>query len=81
MEEIAKQLNNGEDVVSGKKVIASKVELPEEFNLLKEKLSSFFSTKVQMTCSAKGKGKISIPFANAEELEHIMSVLDNMHEQ
>ena len=81
VEEIAKQLNNGEDVVSGKKVIASKVELPEEFNLLKEKLSSFFSTKVQMTCSAKGKGKISIPFANAEELEHIMSVLDNMHEQ
>ncbi len=79
VEEIAKQLNSGEDVVSGKKVIASKVELPEEFNALKEKLSSFFSTKVQMTCSAKGKGKISIPFANAEELEHIMTVLDNMH--
>ena len=34
-----------------------------------------------MTCSAKGKGKISIPFANAEELEHIMRVFDKLKEK
>ena len=80
VEEIAKQLNSGEDVTVGKKVIASKTQLPEEFNALKERLSSFFSTKVQMTCSPKGKGKISIPFANADELERIMAALDKMND-
>ncbi len=27
--------------------------LPEEFNMLKQQLSGFFSTKVQLTCSEK----------------------------
>lgn len=31
-----------------------------------------------MTCSSKGKGKITIPFANEEDLEHIMSLFDKM---
>ena len=78
VEEIARQLNSGEDFTSAKKVIATKTQLPEEFNVLKDRLSSFFSTKVQMTCSPKGKGKISIPFSNADELEHIMAVLDKI---
>ncbi len=78
VEEIAKQLNSGESVVNGKKVITPHTQLPEEFNVLKDKLSLFFSTKVQMTCSQKGKGKISIPFDNAEQLEHIMAVLDKI---
>jgi ParB family chromosome partitioning protein len=33
---------------------------------------------VQLTCNPKGKGKISIPFANAEDLERIMSVLNKL---
>ena len=78
VEEIARQLNSGEDFTSAKKVIVTKTQLPEEFNVLKDRLSSFFSTKVQMTCSPKGKGKISIPFSNADELEHIMAVLDKI---
>jgi len=52
--------------------------LPEEFNELKTRLASFLNTKVQMTCSPKGKGKISIPFANEEELERIMNVFDKL---
>ncbi len=76
VEEMAQMLKYGEDVQSGKKKIASKASLPEEFTILKDRLSSFFQTKVQMTCSVKGKGKISIPFANEEELERIMNALD-----
>ena len=34
-----------------------------------------------MTCSPKGKGKITIPFANEEELERIMSAFDKMKQQ
>jgi ParB family chromosome partitioning protein len=50
--------------------------LPEEFNLLKERLTRFFQTKVDMTYSAKGKGKISIQFDSEEQLEQIMNALD-----
>ena len=31
-----------------------------------------------MTCNPKGKGKISIPFANEEELERIMNAIDSL---
>ena len=34
-----------------------KPKLPEEFNLLKDHLSSFFNTKVQLVCNEKGKVK------------------------
>ena len=54
----------------------SKAQLPEEFNILKDRLAQFFQTKVQMSCSPKGKGKISILFDNEEQLEYIMNVLD-----
>ena len=48
--------------------------------MLKDRLSKFLNTKVQFTCSPKGKGKISIPFANEEELERIMSVFDQLNQ-
>jgi ParB family chromosome partitioning protein len=78
VEEMVRLLKSGEDIQAGKKKIAAKAKLPEEFSMLKDRLSSFFQTKVQMTCSPKGKGKISIPFANEEELERIMNALDSM---
>ena len=77
VEEMVKLLNSGEAVKSGDKKIAPKrTKLPEEFNLLKKHLSDYFHTKVQLSCSDKGKGKISIPFNNEEELEHIMEMFD-----
>ena len=78
VEELSQRLKNGEDIESSKKKIVSKTRLPEEFNMLKKRLSAFFNTKVQMTCSAKGKGKISIPFADEEELERIMNAFDKL---
>lgn len=76
VEEVVQQLKNGETVLVGKKAIKSNTRLPEEFDILKSRLSDFFHAKVQMTCSPKGKGKISISFANEEELERIMNALD-----
>ena len=78
VEELCQQLNNAEDIQTAKKKIAAKSKLPEEFNILKKRLSNFFNTKVQMTYGAKGKGKISIPFASEEELLHIMEVMDRL---
>ena len=79
VEEIAQMLKSGEDVKVSKGKIASKTQLPEEFAFLRDRLSDFFHTRVQMTCSPKGKGKISIPFANEEELERIMNALDSVN--
>ena len=80
VEEMAQMLKHGEDVNSGRKTIMAKTKLPEEYNLLRTRLSEFLHTKVQLTCSSKGKGKITIPFANEEDLEKIMSIFDKMKE-
>ena len=79
VEEMVQQLKNGEDVQVGAKKIASRTALPEEFNVLRQRLATLFQTKVQMSCSATGKGKISIAFANEEELERIMQTLDRLN--
>ena len=79
VEEMAQALKGGEDVKTSTGKISSKVTLPEEFNVLRDRLSQFFQAKVQMTCSPKGKGKISIVFDNEEQLEHIMNALDHVN--
>ena len=76
VEEMVKSLNEGLSPDDLKK--KNKTALPEEFNLLKQHLSGFFNTKVQLTCSEKGKGKISIPFKNEEELERIIEIFDSL---
>jgi ParB family chromosome partitioning protein len=76
VEEMAQLLKSGEDVKVSKGKISSKSKLPEEFGVLRDRLSEFFHTRVQMTCSPKGKGKISISFDNEEQLERIMNALD-----
>ena len=78
VEELVQQLKNGEDVGSGKKRISSKEQLPDVFGSLKQRLSDFFQAKVQMNCSPKGKGKISISFNSEEELERIINMFDKL---
>lgn len=79
VEEMVQAIKNGEDVKAVKGKVAAKSQLPAEFNVLKERLTQFFQTKVQMTCSSKGKGKISISFNNEDELERIMNTLDSVN--
>lgn len=50
----------------------------KEYNLLRNHLSNYFGTKVQFSCDDNGKGKISIPFKNEEELERIVGLLDKL---
>ena len=79
VEEIVKALSTGESVESGGKKIAPKgAKLSEEYTMLQNHLCSFFGTKVQLSCSNKGKGKISIPINNEADLERIMEILDSL---
>ncbi|EXG77735.1 ParB-like partition protein [Xylanibacter oryzae DSM 17970] len=81
VEEMVQMLKNGETLESGNKKISQKQQMPEEFNMLKDKLSKFFNTKIQMSCSPKGKGKISISFSDEDELLRIMSIFDNLKDK
>lgn len=80
VEEMVKELSAGGTVKGkdGKRICQKGSTLSMEYNVLRDSLSSFFQTKVQMTCSDKGKGKISIPFANEAELERIMGIFDRL---
>lgn len=51
------------------------------YNQLKKHLTSFFQTPVQLTCSEKGSGKISIRFKNEKELERIIAIFDKLNQQ
>lgn len=81
VEEMAQHLKNGDDIESGKKKIMAKAQLPEEFKTLKKRLSDFFDTKVSLSYSDRGKGKISIPFNNEEDLERIIHIFDKLKHQ
>ena len=78
VEDMVKALNNGETVKIGRHTMKAKNRLPEEYNELKNRLAEVFRTKVEMTCSQKGKGKIILSFTNEEELEHLISLFDRM---
>ena len=49
-----------------------------DYDALKNRLSSFLGTKVQMTCTSKGKGKITIPFGSEDDLLRLMGMFDKM---
>jgi ParB family chromosome partitioning protein len=80
IEEMVKELSQGGTVKagSGKRIRQKGSTLSSEFHALKDSLSNFFRTKVELTCSEKGRGKISIPFANEGELERIIELLDHL---
>lgn len=50
----------------------------KEIKELQSQLSSIFNTKVKLNSDLQGKGKITIPFANDDELMRIMQLLDHI---
>lgn len=80
VEEMVRELSEGGSVktTEGGRLKARGTKISEEYNILKDSLSRFFQTKVQLTCSDKGKGKIVIPFANERDMERIIEILDRL---
>lgn len=50
----------------------------QELDTLKKQLSKIFSTKVQLSSNKEGKGRITIPFSNDDELLKIMQLFDRI---
>ena len=77
VEELVKRIKNEEQMDNDQSNI-QKNPLSEKLGTLSKQLSGVLATKVQMTCTSKGKGKISIPFANESELERILLMFDKL---
>ena len=69
---------NGDNPTSPKKSADKKQDAV--YHQLKKHLTQFFQTPVQLTCSAKGSGKISIKFKDEQELERIISIFDKLNQ-
>lgn len=77
VENIVRKMKEGDTTAVAKKVAAKQPH--PEFHQLKKQLTHFFQTPVQLTCSAKGSGKISIKFKNEQELERIIAIFDKLN--
>lgn len=77
VEEIVRKMKEGAEIPAAKKNAAKQTH--PEFHQLKKQLTHFFQTPVQLTCSAKGNGKISIKFKNEQELERIIALFDKLN--
>lgn len=75
VEELAKAYQNGEDTPVQPKA-AKKRPSSSDFDSLKKRLSSAFNTRVSFTCNEAGKGKITFPFKDAEQLAELITLFD-----
>ena len=79
VEEIVHKLKNGEDLQGIKKI--SRTRMPDSLKQMKSTLSAMFGTNVQATYNSKGRGKISIPFANDDDLNRINEIFEKFIEK
>lgn len=78
VEELVRQFAEGGSLDLHTKPESNPVVKLKEFDELKNRLSELFGTKVQFTCNPDGKGKITIPFGNDEELAKVMELFDKI---
>lgn len=75
VEDIIKYMNAGENEVEAKKKATTTKPLSEEFEELRGRFSQLLGSDVKIACSSKGGGKVTFSFKNADELRHIISLL------
>ena len=78
VEELVQAINNGETIKSGSKKLSSPSKMSDEYAELRNQLASILDSKVQLTVSPSGKGRISIPFNSHDELSRLLSIFDKM---
>ena len=81
VEDIVRKIKEGEPAVSIKPQKDATKKQDTVYHQLKKHLTHFFQTPVQLTCSDKGSGKISIKFKNEQELERIIAIFDKINHQ
>lgn len=52
-----------------------------DYDVLRKHLSQSFGVNVQFACDTNGKGRITFPFNNEQELERIIAIFDEMKQR
>lgn len=84
VEELAKMYQQGLEESPNQKQKTNEVDTVQrrysssDFDILKQHLSSTFRTTVQFSCDKTGKGRISFPFKDDEELERLITIFDSV---
>lgn len=82
VEELAKTYQKAAEGESQSEPTATKAKYsPKEFEILRKHLSTAFKTQVQFTCDNTGKGKITFPFKNEDELARLITIFDTIKNQ
>ena len=82
VEELAKSYNQGTEPKDYTKNSSPKNRYSNsDFDILKKHLSATFKTTVQFSCDNNGKGKITFPFKNEDELERLITLFDALKRQ
>ena len=76
VEELAKQYSMGQDPAKTTPAKGGGSTASDDFEVLKRHLSAAFHTRVQFSCNKDGRGKITFPFQNDEELTRLIALFD-----
>ena len=78
VEELAKAYENGALAQPAPQRSAMR---QSDYDVLKRHLSATFRTPVQFACDKQGRGRITFPFKNEDELERLITLFDSLKHQ
>lgn len=78
VEELAKAYENGALAQPAPQRSAMR---QSDYDVLKRHLSATFRTPVQFACDKQGRGRITVPFKNEDELERLITLFDSLKHQ
>lgn len=81
VEELVKSYRDGSAAASERVARRNAESGNHDFDLLKKHLSAAFKTRVQFSCDRNGKGKITFPFKNEDELAKLITIFDTIKNQ
>ena len=78
---VSELLKSEEDAETGKKVVNAtrqkRRQVSPHIEAMQEEMRMVFGTKVEIKSSARGRGKITIHFTDAEEFERLREILSD----
>jgi ParB family chromosome partitioning protein len=78
VEELAKAYQNGQAEKDHAKKSQQSKFTSTDFDILKKQLSETFATQVKFTCNNSGKGQITFPFKDDDELARLITLFDSI---
>ena len=78
VEELARAYQNGVLEKENRSAARTSRYSAGDFDILKKHLSQTFDTQVKFAINASGKGQITFPFKNDDELEKLLSIFDSI---